>query len=181
MRHQLGAREQAHGMGQARGQPVRALRQAGKPLVQVAAAQLARLVANDAPEFKTVVLEATFPAHGDIAAFNEIGGIPARHVRYDNLTAAVTRVVNARGRERVENDRWVLFRSHFGFDAFYCQPGIAGAHEKGGVEGEIGRFRRRHLVPVPTVASLAELNEVIAAADEAGIAMVFTGMRHFRH
>lgn len=24
-------------------------------------------------------------------------------------------------------------------------------------------------------------NEVIAAADEAGIAMVFTGMRHFRH
>jgi phosphoribosylaminoimidazolecarboxamide formyltransferase / IMP cyclohydrolase len=24
-------------------------------------------------------------------------------------------------------------------------------------------------------------NEVIAAADKAGIAMVFTGMRHFRH
>ena len=24
-------------------------------------------------------------------------------------------------------------------------------------------------------------NEVIAAADEAGLAMVFTGMRHFRH
>ena len=24
-------------------------------------------------------------------------------------------------------------------------------------------------------------NEVIAAADEAGIAMVFTGMRHFKH
>ena len=24
-----------------------------------------------------------------------------------------------------------------------------GAHEKGGVEGEVGRFRRRHLVPVP--------------------------------
>ena len=85
---------------------------------------------------------------GHIAAFNEIGGIPARHVRYDNLTAAVTRVVNARGRERVENDRWVLFRSHFGFDAFYCQPGIAGAHEKGGVEGDVGRFRRQHLVPM---------------------------------
>ena len=30
--------------------------------------QLARLVENDAPEFKTIVLEATFPAHGDIAA-----------------------------------------------------------------------------------------------------------------
>jgi Mu transposase, C-terminal domain len=33
------------------------------------------------------------------------------------------------------------------------------------VEGEIGRFRRRHLVPVPHVASLAELNEVLAAGD----------------
>src|SRR6266566_4541002 len=53
------------------------------------------------------------------------------------------------------------------FDAFYCQPGKEGAHEKGGVEGEVGRFRRRWFVPVPEVASLAELNERIAAADEA--------------
>ena len=37
-------------------------------------------------------------------------------------------------------------------------------HEKGGVEGEIGRFRRRHLVPVPAAASLAALNQLIAAA-----------------
>ncbi|MFC4506109.1 MULTISPECIES: hypothetical protein [Streptomyces] len=29
------------------------------------------------------------------------------------------------------------------------QPGIRGAHEKGGVEGQIGWFRRNHLVPVP--------------------------------
>ena len=35
---------------------------------------------------------------------------------------------------------------------------------KGGVEGEVGRFRRSHLVPVPEVASLAELNDLIAAA-----------------
>ena len=44
--------------------------------------------------------------------------------------------------------RWVRFRSHYGFDAFYCCPGGDGAHEKGGVEGEGGRFRRTHLVPV---------------------------------
>jgi len=44
-------------------------------------------------------------------------------------------------------------------------PGAAGSHEKGGVEGEIGRFRRRHLVPVPSVALLAEVNQQIAAAD----------------
>ena len=40
-----------------------------------------------------------------------------------------------------------------GFDSFFCEPGERGAHEKGGVEGEVGRFRRRHLVPVPRVAS----------------------------
>lgn len=45
-------------------------------------------------------------------------------------------------------------RSHYGFDSFVCQPGIKGSHEKGGVEGEVGRFRRRHLVPVPRVASM---------------------------
>ena len=38
-------------------------------------------------------------------------------------------------------------------------------HQKGGVEGEIGRFRRRHLTPVPHVGSLAALNKALAAAD----------------
>jgi len=37
----------------------------------------------------------------------------------------------------------------YGFDSFYCHPGVEGAHEKGGVEGEGGRFRHNHLVPVP--------------------------------
>ncbi|MGZ6639037.1 MAG: Mu transposase domain-containing protein, partial [Solirubrobacteraceae bacterium] len=36
-----------------------------------------------------------------------------------------------------------------------------GAHEKGGIEGEVGRFRRRHLVPVPEVGSIEELNELL--------------------
>jgi hypothetical protein len=36
--------------------------------------------------------------------------------------------------------------------------GLRGAHEKGGIEGEVGRFRRRHLVPIPDVRTLAELN-----------------------
>lgn len=69
------------------------------------------------------------------------------------------------GRGRVENERWVLFRSHYGFDSFYCQPGINGAHEQGGVEGEVGRFRRKHLTPMPVVDSLAELNARIRAWD----------------
>jgi hypothetical protein len=61
--------------------------------------------------------------------------------------------------------RWLAFRSHYGFDAFYCQPGVGGAHEKGGVEGEGGRFRRNHCVPMPVVDSISELNDLIAAAD----------------
>ncbi|MFM9700213.1 Mu transposase domain-containing protein [Streptomyces europaeiscabiei] len=57
-------------------------------------------------------------------------------------------------------------RSHFSINSFYCNPGIEGAHEKGGVEGQIGWFRRNHLVPVPKVASLAELNAMVERWDE---------------
>jgi hypothetical protein len=70
-----------------------------------------------------------------------------------------------KGRDRDEAERFIAMRSHYGFDSFFCIPGKDGAHEKGGVEGEIGRFRRRHLVPVPRVASMAELNEAVAAGD----------------
>ena len=96
-------------------------------------------------------------------AFEQLGGIPTVHIRYDNLKAAVSRVLT--GRTRVESDRWVLFRSHYGFDVFYCRPGVEGAHEKGGVEGEGGRFRRTHTVPMPKVDTLAELNAYLARCD----------------
>jgi transposase len=96
---------------------------------------------------------------GHVRAFEHLGGVPAR-IRYDNLKAAVTKIL--RGRDRVESDRFIALRSHYGFDSFFCAPGIKGAHEKGGVEGEVGRFRRRHLVPVPKVASVAALNDLIA-------------------
>ena len=97
---------------------------------------------------------------GHVRAFEHFGGVPGR-IRYDNLKAAVERVL--KGRDRIESDRFVALRSHYGYDSFFCQPGIKGSHEKGGVEGEVGRFRRRHLVPVPHVASMAELNELLAA------------------
>jgi transposase len=103
---------------------------------------------------------------GHVHAFTVLGGVPAGQVRYDNLTAAVWKVL-LRGRARIENPRWAVFRSHFRFQAFYCLPGIEGAHEKGGVEGEVGYFRRNYLVPVPEVGSLAELNARIAQAEQA--------------
>lgn len=98
---------------------------------------------------------------GHIEAFDAIGGVPTRHIRYDNLTSAVAAVLHGTDRRRTENQRWILFRSFYGFDAFYCQPGMAGAHEKGGVEGEVGRFRRNRLSPMPEVDSLDELNDRI--------------------
>ena len=84
---------------------------------------------------------------GHVAAFAHFGGVP-RRIRYDNLKPAVVRVMKGRG--RIETDRFIAMRSHYGFESFFCLPGVKGAHEKGGVEGEVGRFRRRHMVPVPT-------------------------------
>lgn len=100
---------------------------------------------------------------GHVEAFRVLGGVPTRHIRYDNLKPAVTQVCF--GRNRVESTRWVSFRSWYQFDPFYCMPGIEGAHEKGGVEHEGGRFRRKHLVPVVEVDSLAELNERLERID----------------
>ncbi len=97
---------------------------------------------------------------GHVAAFEHFGGVPGR-IRYDNLKAAVTRMLV--GRDRVENERFIALRSHYRFESFFCLPGVAGAHEKGGVEGEVGRFRRWHLVPVPEVADLAGLNNYVAS------------------
>jgi len=99
---------------------------------------------------------------GHAIAFERYGGAPGR-VRYDNLKAAAVRVLA--GCDRVESDRFTAPRSPFGFDAFFCRPGVEGAYEKGGVEGEVRRFRRRHLVPVPRVGSLAEQNALRVAAD----------------
>lgn len=110
---------------------------------------------------------------GHVEAFGELGGVPTRHIRYDNLKPAVQRVCF--GRNRVESDRWVAFRSHYGFDPFYCIPGQEGAHEKGGVEHEGGRFRRTHLVPVPEVDTLAELNDRIVAIDRAEAERILHG------
>jgi transposase len=98
---------------------------------------------------------------GHVEAFAFFGGVPAV-VRYDNLASAVK--LTLRGRRRVEADRFVALRSHYLFESAFTLAGLEGAHEKGGVENEVGRFRRSHLVPVPQVGSLAEFNERLRAA-----------------
>jgi transposase len=98
---------------------------------------------------------------GHVAALQFFGGVFGL-IRYDNLRSAVAKVL--KGHRRTESDRFVALRSHYGFDSSFCQTGVRGAHEKGGVESEVGRFRRRHLVPVPKVESLGELNERLEVA-----------------
>jgi transposase len=106
--------------------------------------------------------EAFFEGH--VHALRTLGGVPRSKIRYDNLKSAVAQVLGL-SRARVETDRWIAFRSHFNIESFYCRPGIEGAHEKGGVEGMIGYFRRNHFTPVPEVDSLAELNEMVERWD----------------
>jgi len=110
---------------------------------------------------------------GHVRAFACFGGVPAVRIRYDNLGSAVVKVL--KGRSREETVQFQLLRSHYRFDSFFCEPGIGGAHEKDGVEGDIGRFRRNHLVPIPNVSSVAELNDLIAAADIRDDARFITG------
>ncbi|MFP5211228.1 MAG: IS21 family transposase [Acidobacteriota bacterium] len=95
-------------------------------------------------------------------AFAWFGGV-FRTLRFDNLTSAVKKIL--RGYQREETTRFIAFRSHWGFQAEFCTPGQG--HEKGGVEGEGGQYRRNYLVPVPKVRNLEELNQLLAAgADE---------------
>ena len=92
------------------------------------------------------------------------GGV-FRKLRYDNLASAVKKIL--RGHHREETARFIAFRSHWGFASEFCTPGAG--HEKGGVEGEAGFFRRNHWVPVPIAADLEELNRqrrLLCQADE---------------
>ncbi len=92
-------------------------------------------------------------------AFSYFGGV-FRKLRYDNLTSAVKKIL--RGHRREETARFVAFRSHWRFEAEFCTP--AEPHEKGGIEGEAGYFRRNHWVPVPEAADIAECNRQLIAA-----------------
>jgi transposase len=92
-------------------------------------------------------------------AFAYFGGV-FRKLRYDNLTSAVRKIL--RGSRREETARFVAFRSHWRFEAEFCTP--AEPHEKGGVEGEAGYFRRNHWVPVPEALDIEALNQQLLTA-----------------
>src|ERR1700685_3665131 len=78
-----------------------------------------------------------------------------RTLRYDNLTIAVKKIL--RGYRLEETSRVIAFRSHWGFTSEYCNP--ASGNEKGGVENEVGRYRRNWLGAVPEGVHLARVKQ----------------------
>ncbi len=98
-------------------------------------------------------------------AFHYFGGV-FRRLRYDNLKSAVKKIM--RGYRREETERFVAFRSHWQYEASFCTPGRG--HEKGGVEGENGYFRRNHLVPVPQFADWEAFNVYLEQCCRADLA-----------
>jgi len=100
--------------------------------------------------------QAFFEAHE--YAFHYFGGV-FRLLRYDNLKSAVKKIL--RGHQREQATRFIAFRSHWRFESDFCTP--AEPHEKGGIEGEAGYFRRNHWVPVPQARDLDELNAQLVA------------------
>src|SRR5882724_3201654 len=102
--------------------------------------------------------------------FAYFGGV-FRTLRYDNLSSAVKKIL--RGRQRLETERIIAFRSHWGFRSMYCNP--ASGHEKGGVEGEVGRYRRNWLVPIPEADDLESLNRQLLAACVASRSRTISG------
>lgn len=99
---------------------------------------------------------------GHVHAFAFFGGVPQR-ISYDNLKAAVLAVL--KGHTRREQQAFIAFRSHYLFESHFCTPGQG--HEKGSVEHGVGYGRRNFLVPIPQVASYAELNTLLLARCEA--------------
>jgi transposase len=108
--------------------------------------------------FESQSQQAFFEGH--VHALNWFSGVFTT-IKYDNLASAAKKTL--KGRSRVENERFTALRSHYLYESWFTLVGLQGAHEKGGVEQEVGRFRRNHLVPVPEVASLAELNDRLLA------------------
>jgi transposase len=95
---------------------------------------------------------------GHVQAFRFFQGVPHR-IAYDNLKAAVQKILE--GHTRQEQLAFIAFRSHYLFESHFCTPGQG--HEKGGVEHGVGFGRRNFMVPIPKVASFAELNALLLA------------------
>jgi len=106
-------------------------------------------------------------------AFEFFGGVFHR-LRYDNLSLAVRKIL--RGYQRKQTERFIAFRSHWGFESEFCNP--SRGNEKGGVESEVGYFRRNHWTPVPEFANWEELNEYLLSCCQKEARRRISGKEH---
>lgn len=91
-------------------------------------------------------------------AFAWFGGVFAT-IRYDNLRASAKKLYGVR---RKETERFLAFRSHWGFDAHFCDQ--VEEHDKDTLERESGYFRSDHPTAVPRIRDLADLNRQLRTA-----------------
>jgi len=99
-------------------------------------------------------IEAVLQGHAD--AFQFFGAVP-KIITYDNLSTVVKKVL--KGKQREEQTRFTQFRAHYLFDTNFCEPGKG--HQKGQVERLVKIARDKFFVPLPSVTSLDELNEIL--------------------
>lgn len=90
---------------------------------------------------------------GHVRAFAHLGGVPRRLV-YDNLSAAVKRILGLKERELT--DRFKALVSHFLFEPCFARP--RQGHDKGGVESRGKSIRLQHLTPIVAGPDLATIS-----------------------
>lgn len=130
--------------------------------VQMFCARLAYSCAPFAVCFRRQNTEAFL--EGLIQALNFFGGV-VRRVLFDN--ARVT-VKEGAGKNAIPQESYAALAAHYCFQTDFCNA--ASGNEKGLVENLVGWTRRNLLVPVPRVASLAELNQRLRDGCESYIA-----------
>ena len=113
---------------------------------------------------------------GHVRAFEHFGAVPQR-IAYDNLKAAVTKVLV--GSERQLSARFEALVSHYLFEPSFCRPRTG--HDKGGVESRGKAIRWQHLVPIPcgddfNVMRLSLLERLDAAHDRERFAVDYGRM-----
>jgi transposase len=95
---------------------------------------------------------------GHVRTFAHFGGVPAR-LAYDNLKAAVVRILVGGERTRTRTPRFAALASHYLFKPCFCRPGKG--HDKGGVEARGKALRRQALTAIPSAPTLEAINQTL--------------------
>ena len=101
---------------------------------------------------------------GHVRAFAHLGGV-ARRCVYDNLAAAVRKIVGAR---RELTGRFLALVSHYLFEPDFAR--IGEGHDKGGVESRGKAIRLEHLTPIPRGDSLEVISHALLTELDAAFA-----------